>query len=77
MSYDIFEYYAMDGTDLPCYILWPARTEDHSFWCLDATGQMGFIALVGIKHFFDAFCFSPQRPCRAAAIQARTSFVSY
>ena len=23
--------YAMDGTDLPCYILWPVRTEDHSF----------------------------------------------
>ena len=23
--------YAMDGTDLPCYILWPIRTEDHSF----------------------------------------------
>ena len=24
--------YAMDGTDLPCYILWLIRTEDHSFW---------------------------------------------
>ena len=23
--------YAMDGTDLPCYILWPIRTEEHSF----------------------------------------------
>ena len=69
--------YAMDGTDLPCYILWPARTEDHSFWCLDAwTGdwvqldKCGFIAPVGIEHFFDAFCFSPQRPWRAAASQA-------
>ena len=28
--------YAMDGTDLPCYILWPIWTADHSFWCLDA-----------------------------------------
>ena len=69
--------YAMDGTDLPCYILWPARTEDHSFWCLDAwkgdwvqLDKCGFIAPVGIEHFFDAFCFSPQRPWRAAAIQA-------
>ena len=65
--------YVMDGTDLPCYILWPA----HSFWCLDAwkgdwvqLDKCGFIAPVGIEHFFDAFCFSPQRPWRAAAIQA-------
>ena len=28
--------YALDSTDLPCYILWPIRTEDNSFWCLDA-----------------------------------------
>ena len=28
--------YAMDGADLPCYILWPVRTEDYSFWCIDA-----------------------------------------
>jgi len=25
---------------------------------------------VGIEHFFDAFCYCPQRPWRAAAIQA-------
>ena len=69
--------YAMDGTDLPCYILWPVRTEDHSFWCLDAwkgdwvqLDKCGFIAPVGIEHFFDAFCFDPQRPWRAAARQA-------
>ena len=69
--------YAMDGTDLPCYILWPIRTADHSFWCLDAwkgdwvqLDKCGFIAPVGIEHFFDAFCFSPQRPWRTAASQA-------
>ena len=69
--------YAMDGTDLPCYILWPIRTEDHSFWCLDAwkgdwvqLDKCGFIAPVGIEHFFDAFCFNPQRPWRTAACQA-------
>ena len=28
--------YAMDGSDLPCYILWPARTAEQSFWCIDA-----------------------------------------
>ena len=26
----------MDGSDLPCYILWPARTAEQSFWCIDA-----------------------------------------
>ena len=36
------EEYAMDGTDLPCYILWPERTEDQSFWCLDAWKGIGF-----------------------------------
>ena len=69
--------YAMDGTDLPCHLLWPVRTADQSFWCLDAwkgdwiqLDKCGFIAPVGIEHFFDAFCFSPQRPWRTAACQA-------
>ena len=69
--------YAMDGSDLPCYILWPTRTVEQSFWCMDAwkgdwvqLDKCFFIALVGIKHFFDAFCFNPQRPWRAAACQA-------
>ena len=69
--------YAMDGTDLPCYILWPVRTEDQSFWCLDAwkgdwvqLDKCGFLGPVGIERFFDAFCYCPQRPWRAAAIQA-------
>ena len=69
--------YAMDGTDLPCYILWPIRTDDDSFWCIDAwkgdwvqLNKCGFLAPVGIEHFFDAFCFDPQRPWRPAASQA-------
>ena len=34
--------YAMDGTEMPCYILWPVRTEDNSFWCVDAwKGDLG------------------------------------
>ena len=28
--------YAMDGSDLPCYILCPSRTAEQSFWCIDA-----------------------------------------
>ena len=64
---------AMDGSDLPCYILWPTRTVEQSFWCIDAwkgDWVRSFIAPVGIEHFFDAFCLHPQRPWRAAACQA-------
>ena len=69
--------YAMDGSDLPCYILWPARTAEQSFWCIDAwkgdwvrLDKCSYMAPLGIEHFFDAFCFEPQRPWRAAACQA-------
>ena len=69
--------YAMDGSDLPCYILWPARTAEQSFWCIDAwkgdwvrMDKCSYMAPLGIEHFFDAFCFEPQRPWRAAACQA-------
>ena len=69
--------YAMDGSDLPCYILWPTRTVEQSFWCIDAwkgdwvrLDKCSFMAPVGVEHFFDAFCFDPQRPWRAAACQA-------
>ena len=69
--------YAMEGSDLPCYILWPARTAEQSFWCIDAwkgdwvrLDTCAYMAPLGIEHFFDAFCFNPQRPWGAAAIQA-------
>ena len=69
--------YAMDGSDLPCYMLWPTRTVEQSFWCIDAwkgdwvrLDKCSFIAPVGIEHFFDAFCLHPQRPWRAAACHA-------
>ena len=69
--------YAMEGSDLPCYILWPERTVDQSFWCIDAwkgdwsqLDKSAHIAPLGVEHFFDAFCFAPQRPWKAAASQA-------
>ena len=67
----------MDGTNLPCYILWPLRTEDHSFWCIDAwkgdwvqLDRCGYMAPVGIEQFFDAFSLDPTRPWRTVACQA-------
>ena len=69
--------YAMDSSDLPCYILWPTRTAEQSFWCIDAwkgdwvrLDKCSYMAPLGIEHFFDAFCFDPQRPWRTAACQA-------
>ena len=32
--------------------------------------KCSYMAPLGIEHFFDAFCFEPQRPWRAAACQA-------
>ena len=67
----------MDGSDLPCYILWPTRTTEQSFWCIDAwkgdwvrLDKCSYMAPLGVEHFFDAFGFDPQRPWRAAACQA-------
>ena len=66
--------YAMEGSDLPCYILWPTRTAEQSFWCIDAwkgdwvrLDKCAYMAPLGIEHFFDAFC-DPQRPWGTAAI---------
>ena len=69
--------YAMEGSDLPCYIVWPTRTAEQSFWCIDAwkgdwvrLDKCGYMAPMGIEHFFDAFCLDPQRPWRTAACHA-------
>ena len=66
----------MEGSDLPCYILWPTRTAEQSFWCIDAwkghwvrLDKCAYMAPLGIEHFFDAFCFDSQRPCGTAAIK--------
>ena len=52
--------YAMEGSDLPCYILWPERTAEQSFWCIDAwkgdwvrLDTCAYMAPLGIEHFFE------------------------
>ena len=54
----------------------PVRTEDNSFWCIDAwkgdwvqLDRCGYMAPVGIEQFFDAFSLDPKRPWRTAACQ--------
>jgi len=53
----------MDGSDFPCFILWPTRTAEQSFWCIDAwqgdwvrLDKCSFMAPVGIEHFIEAAC---------------------
>ena len=28
--------YSLDGSDFPCYFLWPVRTKEDSFWLLES-----------------------------------------
>ena len=53
---------AMEGSDLPCYILWPERTAEQSFWCIDAwkgdwvrLDTCACMAPLGIEHFLMLF----------------------
>ena len=53
---------ALDGSTFPCYCLYPARADDHSFQLMDSvTGyisaipQTASIRPPGVAHFYDAF----------------------
>ena len=66
----------MDGSDLPCYILWPVQSPEQS-WCIDAwkgdwvrLDRCNHMAPLGIEHFFDVFYFEAKRLWRTAACQA-------
>ena len=69
--------YAMDGEDLPCYLIWPKRTEDDNLWLVDAwqdewiqLDRCNFLAPMGIEHFFEGFALKPTRPWKSAAGRA-------
>ena len=59
----------MEGGDLPCYIVWPTRTAEQSFWCIDAwkgdwvrLDKCGYMAPMGIEHFFEPFALTHKGP---------------
>ena len=67
----------MDGSDFPCYFLWPHRTAGDSFWLLESQthryvdlSQAGFLRPLGVRHFYDAFSLHAEVSIRAAAIDA-------
>ena len=54
--------YSLDGSDFPCYLVWPWRTDSNSFFLLEsqtrryvALDQAGFLHPLGLRHFYDGF----------------------
>ena len=69
--------YSLDGSDFPCYFLWPVRTAEGSFWLLESQTrqyvdleQAGFLKPLGLRHFYDAFSLRAEVSIRTAAISA-------
>ena len=69
--------YSLDGSDFPCYFLWPRRTPGDSFGLLESQthryvdlSQAGFLRPLAIRHFYDAFSLHAEVSIRAAAIDA-------
>ena len=69
--------YSLDGSDFPCYLVWPWRTEDNSFFLLEsqthryvALDQAGFLHPLGLRHFYDGFSLRAEISIRAAALVA-------
>ena len=69
--------YSLDGSDFPCYLLWPVRTQEDSFWRLESQThryvdleQAGFLRPLGIRHFYDAFSLRAEVSIRTAAVEA-------
>ena len=69
--------YSLDGSDFPCYLIWPWRTASNSFFLLEsqsrryvALDQAGFLHPLGIRHFYDGFSLRAGMSIRPAALAA-------
>ena len=69
--------YSLDGSDFPCYLLWPLRTQAGSY-CLLESQTRRFVDLehavflhpLGLRHFYDAFSLRAEVSIRSAALAA-------
>ncbi len=66
-----------DGSDFPCFLLWPERSADDRFCLVDSLTSRYFdlesaasFAPIGLEHFFDAFGLTRQRDLRTSASAA-------
>ena len=69
--------YSLDGSDFPCYLIWPWHTASNSFFLLEsqsrryvALDQAGFLHPLGIRHFYDGFSLRAGISIRPAALAA-------
>ena len=67
--------YSLDGSDFPCYLVWPWRTDSNSFFLLEsqsrrcvALDQAGFLHPLGLRHFYDGFRLRAEISIRSAAL---------
>ena len=69
--------YSLDGSDFPCYLLWPKRTPTGSFCLLESQTQWyvdiehaGFLHPLGLRHFYDRFSLRAEVSIRLPALEA-------
>ena len=69
--------YSLDGSDFPCYLLWPLRTRASSFCLLESQtrryvdlAQAGFLHPLGLRHFYDGFSLRAEVSIRSSALAA-------
>ena len=69
--------FSLDGSDFPCCLLWPVRTQGNSFWLLESQTHRyvdlehaGFLRPLGIRHFYDGFSLRAVVSIRTAAVDA-------
>ena len=72
--------YSLDGSDFPCYLLWPLRTQKGSFCLLESqtwryvdVEQAGFLHPLGVRRFYDAFSLRAEVSIRSAALACSLS----
>ena len=69
--------YSLDGSDFPCYLLWPIRTQTGSFCLLESQTRRyvdiehaGFLRRLGLRHFYDGFSLRAEVSIRSSALAA-------
>ena len=69
--------YSLDGSDFPCYLLWPMRTLTGSSCLLESQTQpyvdiehAGFLHPLGLRHFYDGFSLRAEVSIRSSALEA-------
>ena len=69
--------YSLDGSDFPCYLLWPVRTPTGSYCLLESQTQqyvdmehVDYLHPLGLRHFYDGFGLQAEVSIRIPALEA-------